>query len=535
MVELKIFEGESRTDVTFSHNSNFFLFTTLESARPIATGRASSTSSPHPVLTGMPVAGMAYLDRPSPAGYFIFPDLSVRHEGKYRLSFNLFEETKERGVEPDSAPANPPSASNQARGSHAPPSNFVPFRLEVKSKPFVVYSAKKFPGLAESTSLSRLVAEQGCRVRIRRDVRMRRRDAKTSKEFEDLEEEGAPYTQVDRYATPDNYGQTPVPERPRSVSTTSVDGTPLPYPLMERRSSMQEGCYYSQQTWQPPAVAPIIQPAAANYNTHLTFGNHHSAPQCQAPVPPAPGPVANQHPQPYGSNPPHYQNQPLQSHSKHASNSSEYAYHQQTFTQPHFGGHIYTDTADYRPSAPNMRANMSQPSSTVRDAVSYPVVDSRIASGSPSYFVQSPVTADQRSSTPTALQSLPPLKALQPASERRYEHPAAQSMVAEGGEASPQAAFDANPTYSSLTGSLQSTNRNLARPGKRSYGKVFDTSHISQPARSGARPEAMGQDVPQVECDEGLTDEVDLANLKMLSYRRADGSRQHKKIPSPIG
>ena len=48
-----------------------------------------------PVLTGMPVSGMAYLDRPQEAGYFLFPDLSVRHEGRYRLTFNLYEQTKD--------------------------------------------------------------------------------------------------------------------------------------------------------------------------------------------------------------------------------------------------------------------------------------------------------------------------------------------------------------------------------------------------------------------------------------------------------
>ena len=535
VVELKILEGESRTDVTFSHNSNFFLFTTLESARPIANSRASSVSPPHPVLTGMPVAGMAYLDRPSPAGYFIFPDLSVRHEGKYRLSFNLFEETKARDMETDPALTNQPSTSNQGRAPQAPPSNCVPFRLEVKSRPFVVYSAKKFPGLAESTSLSRLVAEQGCRVRIRRDVRMRRRDTKTSKEFEDLDDEGASYTHADRYTTPDNYGQVPVVERARSVSTTSVDASPIPYPLAERRSSIQEGCYYNPQSWQQPAVAPIIQTAAANYNTHLAFGNHHPGPQCQAPVLSAAGPAVSQPPTPYGSNLPGYQNQPLQSHSRQASNGSEYTYHPQAFTQSHFGGQIYSDAPDYRPAVSHQRSNMSQPSSATRDAVSYPVVDSRITSGNQSYFVQSPAVADQRSSTPTGLQNLPPLKALQPSSEKKYEHPTAQSIIAEAGEASPQASFDANSSYPSLAGPMHSASDNLSRPGKRSYGKVFDTGHISQPTRGGARPEAIGQDVPQVECDEGPIDEVDLANLKILSYRRADGSKQHKKIPSPVG
>ena len=93
VVQLKIYESDSKNEITFSHNANFFLFATLEPARQIAHGRVSTGtgSASFPVLTGMPVAGMAYLDRPTAGGYFIFPDLSVRHEGKFRLSFNLYE------------------------------------------------------------------------------------------------------------------------------------------------------------------------------------------------------------------------------------------------------------------------------------------------------------------------------------------------------------------------------------------------------------------------------------------------------------
>ena len=53
-------------------------------------------------------------------------------------------------------------------------------RMDVVSIPFQVYSAKKFPGLNQSTELSVLVADQGCRVRIRRDVRQRKRQQKSS-------------------------------------------------------------------------------------------------------------------------------------------------------------------------------------------------------------------------------------------------------------------------------------------------------------------------------------------------------------------
>ncbi|KAL2066563.1 hypothetical protein VTL71DRAFT_2634 [Oculimacula yallundae] len=175
VVELRVFEKivEKWEDITFGYGANFFLYTTLEVARPMAHGRVQQPSTPQtPVLTGMPVSGMAYLDRPREAGYFIFPDLSVRHEGMYILSFNLYEETRP-DAEQDVKSTKPMGSS----GMMSPDASFD-WRLEIKSEMFQVYSAKKFPGLAESTSLSRIVAEQGCRVRIRRDVRMRRRDMK---------------------------------------------------------------------------------------------------------------------------------------------------------------------------------------------------------------------------------------------------------------------------------------------------------------------------------------------------------------------
>lgn len=177
VVELKIYheDGPKSEHITFAYDANFFLFVTLEPAPPTsATCRSQpAATTSNPVLTGMPVSGMAYLDRPSEAGYFIFPDLSVRHEGQYVLSFNLYEETKNHADQDLD-----PTAPLYAPATAADPDSSFDWRLEVKSAPFTVYSAKKFPGLTESTHLSRIVAEQGCRVRIRRDVRMRRRDHK---------------------------------------------------------------------------------------------------------------------------------------------------------------------------------------------------------------------------------------------------------------------------------------------------------------------------------------------------------------------
>ncbi|KAI0277190.1 velvet factor, partial [Russula aff. rugulosa BPL654] len=77
------------------------------------------------------------------AGFFVFPDLSVRQEGSYRLKLSLFEVV----------------------GSN------VYHCKSIFSTPFYVYTAKKFPGMEESTPLSCSLADQGIKIRIRKDIR----------------------------------------------------------------------------------------------------------------------------------------------------------------------------------------------------------------------------------------------------------------------------------------------------------------------------------------------------------------------------
>ncbi|KAI0937941.1 hypothetical protein AcV7_003271 [Taiwanofungus camphoratus] len=81
------------------------------------------------------------------AGFFVFPDLSVRTEGSYRLKLSLFEVV----------------------GSS------VYHCKSIFSAPFYVYTAKKFPGMEESTPLSCSLADQGIKIRIRKDIRVRKR------------------------------------------------------------------------------------------------------------------------------------------------------------------------------------------------------------------------------------------------------------------------------------------------------------------------------------------------------------------------
>lgn len=282
VVELRIFSGEGpdREDITFAYEANFFLFATLEAARPIARGRLPQTiASPIPVLTGMPVSGMAYLDRPAEAGYFIFPDLSVRHEGRYQLSFSLYEETKN---DVDKDPDSMERKQQHFGGPGAADSSFD-WRLEIKSDPFLVYSAKKFPGLAESTVLSRTISEQGCRVRIRRDVRMRRRDPAKDNAFENPADEEY---RRGRTAEADPYSD----HRSRAGSG-SPNGSPV-------RGGF-DGSQHGSQNGEFSGPSYPGQPPRSN----LDFGSQYQAgPSFQAPhsfaQPPPPPPPAHAYPPP---------------------------------------------------------------------------------------------------------------------------------------------------------------------------------------------------------------------------------------------
>ncbi|KAJ5554201.1 hypothetical protein N7513_004160 [Penicillium frequentans] len=298
VVELRIFETDPNnpdkaTDVTFAYNANFFLYATLENARNIAHGRMAGPPS-CPVLTGVPVAGVAYLDRPLQAGYFIFPDLSVRHEGRYRLSFHLYEEIKDtKDTDKDSDLPLPNQVTGPNTTKPGSPQSFLHFRLEVKSVPFVVYSAKKFPGLATSTSLSRIIAEQGCRVRIRRDVRMRRRGDKHNEEYDfDENRNAAAYARSDRFSTPDHYVVQTV-ERPRSNSHTSTGESPYGYPPeIQRRPSAQDYAFACPQPYQRPMPPVMANASTPSYQSHLSFGStptHYPAAAHMPPTPPPPG------------------------------------------------------------------------------------------------------------------------------------------------------------------------------------------------------------------------------------------------------
>jgi len=539
MVELRIYEGEEKNDVTFTYKANFLLFTTLEHARPMAQGRVPVTQNVTPVLTGMPVAGMAYLDRPTAAGYFIFPDLSVRHEGKYRLSFHLYEELKD----PKDADVDPPEGSPNTRdkllqSNPMAPRAHVHYRLEVKSAAFDVYSAKKFPGLSESTQLSRMVAEQGCRVRIRRDVRMRRRD-KGHENYQELDDEGH-YARSERFPTPQQSL-----DRPRSISHGSID-VQTPYST-GRAPSVPELGYFQQPYQHPPP--PAHTPSASSYHSHLAFGGPN-APHYQA-APPPPTPVRQSYVQ---SNDGFQYTSPV--HTRQMSAPQNYGcspvhQHQSgSYVQP--TGHTNDSqiSVDYRRASAEMSMHRQQVPMTPYYQAE-PMMGQQFQDPTPSRSL-TPIVTNTNNGQPPSLPSVNSLIRQTPL-EPKLESISAMPQ----GPHNPfspsytSASYDYTPstpqsTYSAITSSpstyYASTKPPPTHPAphtKRSYGSVFDTSYLKQPMHSGMRPSFAhtGKDTAQIETDDGFLDEDDVDYekdlMKPLIYRRADGTRQAKKCPSP--
>ncbi|KAF2633296.1 sexual development activator VeA [Macroventuria anomochaeta] len=516
IVELRIFENDQ--DVTFAYNANFFLHASLENARPLAAGRTAPSISGTPVLTGTPVAGMAYLDRPTPAGYFIFPDLSVRHEGKYRLSFALLENLSEvKDLDPDD-----PNVIHDGN-------RFVTNRCEVKSAPFTVFSAKKFPGLSESTALSRMVAEQGCRVRIRRDVRMRRRENKSSKEWDGYDEENEYGQQARRTPTPETYGGqpgmpapgAPMDERPRSVSNASNSSLAPP-----RRPSMDE----MAQAYQQPNTNYQQMPPPQNAGYSHMPSQPQYQPQYQQQQQYAPPPASHmmQPPQPSYSQPhqqqPQHQPQPAyngyQTHTTMPMNQSYgYPNHQQP-QQSHYEPRQEQPAAhhqpiDYRrPSIPQPTQQYA-PSSQPQLMSPYSPVDpyqQRSQSMShPMQPMQTPARpasiSGPSSMHPHNSHALPTLKTLQPPIGTDKLTPVSPSYNSPMNTMS-SGTVSANSDTSNSNYALHNYPASNLPPmsstagQKRSFSNTFDQGHVTGRLTQAA-----------------------------MSYRRADGTQRQRHVP----
>ncbi|KAM0162277.1 hypothetical protein ACHAPG_001975 [Botrytis cinerea] len=515
VVQLRIYDEtdpRQEKEITFHYNANFFLFATLEVARNIAQGRVQTSAPQAPVLTGMPVSGMAYLDRPNEAGYFIFPDLSVRHEGQYKLSFNLYEETKEE-KDTDIEPSNDSSMRQMSSAAAAAESSFD-WRMELKSDQFTVYSAKKFPGLSESTDLSRTVAEQGCRVRIRRDVRMRRRDTKPGGDFGEKEDE---YQQGRATSPPFDYNIQAARQRALSAS---VHEDP-----QQRRGSGEISPYHSPVV-NTPFRTPSISPSTPN--APLPSGNqlgwipngpgYAAAPSIQPPHPPPPPPSSypqsmpathhNQGPstqfrqQPPQGPPPapigYDERRSSYSQFRPPTNPSQQQSYESDYRRMSFGYQIPASSQGPQPIAPAVQ----------NPAYNQQSMEPTYSRNPPAYstsFQDSVALAPLRAAEqPLAMSPLASVTSISRGTQNSAPMPSHNyNKLERSGSYSQYAPIEAEAP--------KSTN-------KRSFNDVFSTP--TESLSNGRRPSAIGIDI-----------EENTRKQEQMIYRRANGNIQNKPAP----
>ncbi|KDQ11198.1 hypothetical protein BOTBODRAFT_177452 [Botryobasidium botryosum FD-172 SS1] len=177
------------------------------------------------------------------AGFFVFPDLCVRTEGSYRLKLNLYEVVDSQ----------------------------VHHCKSIFSKPFYVYTAKKFPGMEESTQLSISLADQGIKIRIRKDIRVRKRPIR------DLSPDGSPMDNPHLSQSP---AQLPYESPTESASGKGKNRAP-PAPDGKRRRLIGDGSPTNSPGDTPWPVLPEQQ-----------FPALYPSPSDPAPrIPPPPPPV----------------------------------------------------------------------------------------------------------------------------------------------------------------------------------------------------------------------------------------------------
>jgi hypothetical protein len=124
---------------------------------PPSTPAPSANSSSSRNLIGSLSATSFKLNDPQgvPGLWFIFQDLSIRTEGRFRLKFTFFDLMCHR--------------QPLAPASGEPLVDFSPLLASIYSAPFQVWSAKKFPGVRATTALSQCFADQGIKIPVRKN------------------------------------------------------------------------------------------------------------------------------------------------------------------------------------------------------------------------------------------------------------------------------------------------------------------------------------------------------------------------------
>ncbi|EPS31735.1 Spore development regulator vosA [Penicillium oxalicum] len=178
----------------------------------------------------------------SDGGFFVFGDLSVKIEGEFRLKFTLFEMRKD----------------------------VVTYLKTVISDRFKVSPPKNFPGMMESTFLSRSFADQGVKLRIRKEPRtMMKRSAPRPDEFPQPAPPRSPERQPVQM-TPAVSGYAGYPVSATSRDYSQYYGAP---PVKRHRTSIDYGrqnIYEQDPRMAARPMDPYSQPTTM-YNQQATY------------------------------------------------------------------------------------------------------------------------------------------------------------------------------------------------------------------------------------------------------------------------
>ncbi|KAI5296440.1 hypothetical protein KEM52_002553 [Ascosphaera acerosa] len=222
----------------YLQNPYYFMECTLHDAqedRPVSYSPANS-------LAGTAVSSLHRLKDVdnSDGGFFVFGDISVKIEGEYRLKFSLFE------MRP----------------------NEVVYIKSVLSKPFTVSPPKNFPGMSESTFLSRSFADQGVKLRIRKEPRtLVKRALPRPQEYAPVpprSPEHGVQPMSAAYAAPRDYSgyYNPAPDMKRMRPSVDMAGRPL-YEADPRYAARPLDAYQHQMSpyHHPAARTPVYVPS----------------------------------------------------------------------------------------------------------------------------------------------------------------------------------------------------------------------------------------------------------------------------------
>ncbi|KAL4941221.1 hypothetical protein BDV06DRAFT_6250 [Aspergillus oleicola] len=154
IVQIRVREEGTYLSQHYLQSPYFFMCCSLYDAQE----DAPAPITPSTALTGTLVSSLHRLKDVdnTDGGFFVWGDLSIKIEGEFRLKFTLFEMRK----------------------------NEVVCLKSILSERFTVSPPKSFPGMAESTFLSRSFADQGVKLRIRKEPRtLIKRSAPRPEEF----------------------------------------------------------------------------------------------------------------------------------------------------------------------------------------------------------------------------------------------------------------------------------------------------------------------------------------------------------------